>query len=44
MEMLSAWLQQKDNVVEEAFPTWIALESALRKIGENKVAKDISKC
>ena len=44
MEMLSAWLQQKDDVVEEALPSWNALKTALRKIGENKVANELSKC
>ena len=43
MEMLSAWLQQKDDVVEEALPSWSALKTALRKIGENKVASELSK-
>ena len=43
MEMLSAWLQQKDDVVEEALPSWSALEAALRKIGENKVTNELSK-
>ena len=44
MEMISAWLQQKDDVVEEALPSWSALKTALRKIGENKVASELSKC
>ena len=44
MEMLSAWLQQKDDVVEEALPSWSALESALKKIGESKVANELSNC
>ena len=44
MEMLSAWLQQKDDVVEKALPTWNALETALRKIGEYRVAEELSKC
>ena len=44
MEMLSAWLQQKDDVVEKALPTWNVLKTALRKIGENKVADELSKC
>ena len=44
MEMLSAWLQQKDDVAEEALPSWSVLETALRKIGENKIAKELSKC
>ena len=43
MEMLSAWLQQKDDVVEKALPTWSSLGTALRKIGENKVANKLSK-
>ena len=44
MEMLSAWLQQKDDVVEKALPTWNALRTALRKIGENTVADKLPKC
>ena len=44
MEMLSAWLQQKDDVVEKALPTWRTLETALRKIGEIKVANELMKC
>ena len=44
MEMLSAWLQQKDDVVEKALPSWSMLENALRRIGENKVANDLSQC
>ena len=43
-QMLSAWLRQKDNAVDEALPTWRALEAALREIGENKVANELSKC
>ena len=44
MEMLSAWLEQKDDVVEEALPSWSSLKTALEKIGENKVASELSKC
>ena len=44
MEMLSSWLQQKDDVVEKALPSWSVLETALRKIGEIKVANDLSQC
>ena len=44
MEMLSAWLQQMDDVVEKALPTWNALKTALRKIEENKVANELSNC
>ena len=28
MEMLFAWLQQKDDVVKEAWPSWSALKTA----------------
>lgn len=38
MEMLAAWLQQKDDVVEIALPTWKTLQAALRRIGENAIA------
>ena len=44
MEMLTAWLQQMDDVVETALPTWNALKTALRKIGENKVSNELSNC
>ena len=44
MEMLSAWLQQKDDVVEEALPSWSTLQTALRKIGENKIANELLNC
>ena len=43
IEMLSAWLRQKDDSVKEALPMWSALEAALRKIGENKVANELWK-
>ena len=42
-EMLAAWLDLKDDVVEKALPTWKALESALRKIQDNALANEISK-
>ena len=42
MEMLSAWLRQKDDTVKEA--TWSALEAALREIGENEAADEVLKC
>ena len=40
-QVLVAWLQQKDDVVAEALPTWKTLESALRKIKENVIADKI---
>ena len=44
IDMLSAWLRQKDDAVKETLPKWSSLEAALRKIGENKVANQLSKC
>ena len=41
-QMLASWLEQKDDVVEKALPTWKALESALRKIEQNALASKIS--
>ena len=43
MEMLTAWLQKKDDIVEKALPTQNAFKTTL-KIGENKVADELSKC
>ena len=37
-EMLAAWLQQQDNV---GAPSWSVLKTALRNIGENKLANTI---
>ena len=42
-QMLVAWLQQKDDVITDALPTWNTLVSALRKIKENVVADKISR-
>ena len=36
--MLVAWLQQKDDVVEKALPTWKILETALKDIKEHEIA------
>ena len=33
--MIAAWLQQQDNV---SVPSWMMLQTALRKIGENELA------
>ena len=40
-EMLSAWLQQKDNVVKRGVPCWAVLKSALKNIGENNLESEI---
>ena len=40
-EMLSAWLQQQDNVVKRGVPCWAVLKSALENIGENNLESEI---
>ena len=40
-EMLSAWLQQQDNVVKRGVPCWAVLKSALENIGENILESEI---
>ena len=42
MEMLAAWLQQQDNVTHKGVPSWFVLQTALRSIGENELASEIS--
>ena len=41
MDMLSAWLQQKDNVCQKAIPSWSVLQDALQEIGEKELADSI---
>ena len=41
MDMLSAWLQQQDNVSQKGLPSWSVLRAALKKIGENEMADKI---
>ena len=38
MDMLSAWLQQQDNVSQKGVPSWSVLRAALRRMGENELA------
>ena len=33
MEMLSAWLQQQDNVTSKGVPSWSVLRAALKRMG-----------
>ena len=40
-EMIVAWLNQQDNVLQVGVPSWSVLKAALRKIGENPVADQI---
>ena len=41
MEMLVAWLQQRDNVAIIGVPSWLTLKTALMNIGENELADEI---
>ena len=41
MEMLSAWLQQQDNVPQKGVPSWSMLRAALQEIGEKELADRI---
>ena len=41
MKMLAAWLQQQDNVSQKGVPSWSVLQAALKKLGENELAKRI---
>ena len=33
-KMIAAWLQQQDNVCKNGDPSWVVLQTALKKIGE----------
>ena len=41
MHMLSAWLQQQDDVSKKGVPSWSVLRAALQKMGENELASKI---
>ena len=41
IEMLSAWLQQQDNVSQKGVPKWSVLRAALKQMGEHKTADRI---
>ena len=42
IDMLSAWLEQQDNVSQRGVPTWTVLRAALIRIGENEIANRIA--
>ena len=42
IDMLSAWLQRKDNVSQKGVPSWSVLRAALIRIGENEIANRIA--
>ena len=41
IEMLSAWLQQQDNVASKGVPSWSVLSAALKRMGEHELANRI---
>ena len=41
MEMLEAWLEQKDDVAKKGVPSWLTLKAALVNINEKKLADSI---
>ena len=41
IDMLSAWLQQKDNVSQRGVPSWSVLRAALQCMGEREIADRI---
>ena len=42
IDMLSAWLQQRDNVSQKGVPSWSVLRDALKQMGEHETADRIS--
>ena len=42
IDMLSAWLQQQDNILQTGLPSWTVLRAALIRIGENEIANRIA--
>ena len=42
VHMLSAWLQQQDDVSKRGVPTWNVLIAALQRMGEHELANRIS--
>ena len=42
IDMLSAWLQQQDNVPQKGVPSWNVLRAALQIMGEHWTADKIS--
>ena len=41
IDMLTAWLEQQDNVSQRGVPSWSVLRTALQKIGEHELADKI---
>ena len=41
IDMLTAWLEQQDNVSQRGVPSWSMLRAALQRIGEHELADRI---
>ena len=41
IDMLTAWLEQQDNVSQRGVPSWSVLRAALERIGEHELADRI---
>ena len=41
IDMLTAWLQQQDNVTQKGVPSWSVLKAALKRMGEHETADGI---
>ena len=41
IDMLTAWLEQQDNVSQRGVPSWSVLRAALQRIGEHELADRI---
>ena len=41
IDMLTAWLEQQDNVSQRGVPSWSVLRGALQRIGEHELADRI---
>ena len=41
-EMLAAWFKLQDKVTQKGVPSWSTLQRALRDIGENEIASQIT--
>ena len=41
IDMISAWLQQQDNVTQKGVPSWSVLKAALKRMGEHETADRI---
>ena len=41
IDMLTAWLEQQDNISQRGVPSWSVLRAALQRIGEHELADRI---